>query len=345
MISSDDYSPFMKWNENDMFTVDSEAEVLISLLAMIRDGYKFDETLLRQASKCLSWIFQLSDLPSVVDGVLFQIIGQSATDPIPDFVELMTVLLSSSDPSIFRDTMTFFCSLFNHCPLSHQLALVSSRLLPRILSTPNLRNLSVIDDQGILNSVIDIFRFGVWLSSEHKIQSLSTTSHTDPQSIRDVVLNEVLIPIEPSLVQISRNPLFVSSIYIYQETVKLLSKIFDVSAFHQPTLDLVSSSRLPMVFLSLLSNMEDESIRMFILRQLTVYIYTWKKNGDETVRRGKRTLQMLEKEGFGDELELTLLHTESTTYGHKVRIHSFTSLTFLGINCHLFSSHHHFPNV
>ncbi|KAK2961831.1 hypothetical protein BLNAU_3268 [Blattamonas nauphoetae] len=341
MTSHDDYSPFMKWNENDIFTVDSGAEVLISLISMIQDGYKFDETLLRQASKCLSWIFQSSNLTTSVNGVFFQTIGQGATDSIPAFVELIDVLLSA-----------------------------------------------------------------IWLSSEHEIQSLSTTSHTDPQSIRDVVLNEVLIPIEPSLVQISRNPLFVSSIYIYHETVKLLVKIFDVSAFHQPTLDFVSSSRIPMAFQTLLSQVEIERTHQFIIwlmsdylrkwkrdgaetagkgrillqaleqegfhetleqtllhdkssmegncsnesehgsskpslffscpdRELSVYIFTWKKNGDETVRRGKRTLQMLEKEGFGDELESTLLHTESTTYGHKVRIHSFNSLTFLGINCRL----------
>ncbi|KAK2961712.1 hypothetical protein BLNAU_3149 [Blattamonas nauphoetae] len=37
------------------------------------------------------------------------------------------------------------------------------------------------------------------------LPSYCNTLHTDPQSIRDVVLHEVLIPIEPSLVQITRH--------------------------------------------------------------------------------------------------------------------------------------------
>ncbi|KAK2945134.1 hypothetical protein BLNAU_19924 [Blattamonas nauphoetae] len=74
-----------------------------------------------------------------------------------------------------------------------------------ILSTPRLRDLSVIDDKVIMNDIIDVFKKGVWLSSTDSIQSTSIASDTDPESIRHLVLHEVLIPIEPSLVQISRN--------------------------------------------------------------------------------------------------------------------------------------------
>ncbi|KAK2958936.1 hypothetical protein BLNAU_6185 [Blattamonas nauphoetae] len=75
-----------------------------------------------------------------------------------------------------------------------------------------LRNLSVIDDQVILQGVLEILHFAYGLSSTFTVPSLSINHNTDTQSIRDVFLHEVFIPTEPSLLQISRNRSLVHSV-------------------------------------------------------------------------------------------------------------------------------------
>ncbi|KAK2961774.1 hypothetical protein BLNAU_3211 [Blattamonas nauphoetae] len=201
-----------------------------------------------------------------------------------------------------------------------------------ILSTPHLRDLSVVEDKVIMNDILSIFKFGVWLVDASTVQFLSITSDTDPQSIRGVVLHEVLIPMEPSLVQISRNPHLLSWIDEYKDTLRLLINIFDMSAFHQPTLDFVCSSRIPMVFQSLLSKVEYKNTHQFIIWLMTSDTRTWKRDGAETWRRGRILLQTLEQEGFRDHLEQTLLHDKSPPYGRFVREYSYDLMNDLGLN-------------
>ncbi|KAK2961881.1 hypothetical protein BLNAU_3318 [Blattamonas nauphoetae] len=277
------------------------------------DGYHFDEQLLQNASKCLSSICWTLDGSFTIDAFLVAN-GQGSPDPTA------------------VDVLSFIRESLLRCSFSNRLALVSSKLIPRILSTPHLRDLSGIDDQNVMTDIREIFDYGVLLSSEHEIQSLSTTSDKDPESTRDVVLNEVLIPIEPSLVQISRNPHLLPYIDGVKHPLLLLSNIFDVSAFHQPTLDFVSSSHIPMAYQSLISKVEHEYTHQFIIWKMNDIINIWKRNGTETMHRGNILLQTLEREGFGNHLEQTLLHNKSSAYGPNVRNVSYILMKYLGMN-------------
>ncbi|KAK2944551.1 hypothetical protein BLNAU_20505 [Blattamonas nauphoetae] len=244
----------------------------------------------------------------------------------------MTVLLSSPHQSIFRDALSFIRECLLRCSTSNRLILISSKLFHGILSTPDLRDLSVIGDQDILKVNLAIFSIGVWLSSEHEIHSLSTTLNSSPESIRNMVLHQVLIPIEPSLLQIGRNRHLWSLGDESENIFRLLSKIFEVSAFHQPTLNFVCSSRLPMVFKSLLSKLDSENTNQFITRLMTSNIRTWKANGSESCRGGMKLLQALEREGFRDAIEQAPFHTKIVLYGHEKMGFSFEIMNFLGMN-------------
>ncbi|KAK2949253.1 hypothetical protein BLNAU_15856 [Blattamonas nauphoetae] len=237
MISSGDdpvYSPFLKWNPDDEISLDSFAHAFNSLVSMIRDGYPFDEVLVSQASQFVSSLSR--DLRDTLDlDDLMTVIGQGSSDPAAVFVDSMTVLLSSPYSSVFMNSLSLIRMILNWCSLSTNLALVSSSLFSRILPTPHLRDLSVIVDKGILKDVVRILRDGIELTSTDGIEALSTDVSTASESVRDVVLHELLIPIEPSLVQISRNPHLLLWNDVYKKVLKLLTKIFKVSAFHQPT--------------------------------------------------------------------------------------------------------------
>ncbi|KAK2947339.1 hypothetical protein BLNAU_17726 [Blattamonas nauphoetae] len=58
IISSDDYSPFLTWDENDGFSAVPISKTLMSLVSMIRDGYHFDEMLHRKAALFLSVVIR-----------------------------------------------------------------------------------------------------------------------------------------------------------------------------------------------------------------------------------------------------------------------------------------------
>ncbi|KAK2961853.1 hypothetical protein BLNAU_3290 [Blattamonas nauphoetae] len=277
------------------------------------DDYNFDEKLLQKASKYLSLICWALERSFTIDAFLVAI-GQDSANPAA--VETLAIVHE--------------CLIF--CSPSNRLTLFSSGLIPGLLSTPRLRDLSGIDDQNVMTDIRAIFDIGVLLSSANSIHSLSATSDTDPESIRDVVLNDVLIPFEPSLVQITRNPHLLSWNDEYRGTLLLLLQICDRSAFHQPTLDFICSSHFQMTFQSLLSTMENEETHQFIIWKTNDIINIWKKDGAETWRRGRILLQTLEQEGFFDGLEQTLLLDKSSVYGEDARVYSFILRKALGMN-------------
>ncbi|KAK2954801.1 hypothetical protein BLNAU_10286 [Blattamonas nauphoetae] len=300
---------------------------------MVRDDFQLDEELLMKSSTFLFRFSQQLHHTNNADNIL-KAIGQRTADPAAVFVDSVTVLLSSSHQSIIRNTLPFIVNFSQTCLSSNRLALVSSKLIPRLLSTPYLRDLSVIEDNSSLSSIISIFRLSVGLAQAISLKALSTTSHTDPQRIRDVVLREVLIPIEPSLVQISRNHRLSSWIHKSEEPLALLVKIFEISAFHRPTLDYICSSRIPMVFQSLLSKVEDDWLQTFVLSWTSDLVSEWQTDEAETVVRGKGLLKILEQEGFINELEITLLHDDSSTNRAFAGGSSFDILNSMGMNIH-----------
>ncbi|KAK2961811.1 hypothetical protein BLNAU_3248 [Blattamonas nauphoetae] len=201
-----------------------------------------------------------------------------------------------------------------------------------ILSTPHLRDLSIIEYKDIVEDILTIFRSGIWLANTNTVQYICTKLGTAPHSIQDVLLHDELIPIEPSLVQLSRNPRLLSWNDEFKQMLELLTYIFDVSPFHKPTLDFICSSRVPIIFQSLLSNVEEEHVHIDILGYLYNRISEWKCTGTETWDRGRLLLQALEQEGLRDHPEQTLLHHKSSWKGIAVRNYSFRIMNTLGMN-------------
>ncbi|KAK2949250.1 hypothetical protein BLNAU_15853 [Blattamonas nauphoetae] len=163
MISSDKYSPFLTWNVNDPLTVDSVSAVFVSLVSMVRDDYNFDEELLKQASTFFSSIIRRATPGSFFESFL-KTMREDPTDSIPTLLDSTIILLLSSHHSIIRDTLSFIAKVLDWSSLSNRLALVSSKLISRILSTPHLRDLSVIDNKDILNKILEILGKSLQLS-------------------------------------------------------------------------------------------------------------------------------------------------------------------------------------
>ncbi|KAK2947324.1 hypothetical protein BLNAU_17711 [Blattamonas nauphoetae] len=127
---------------------------------------------------------------------------------------------------------------------------------------------------------------------------------------------------EPSLVQISRNRHLMSWIEEYKATLRLLSTIFQLSPNHQPSLCFVCSSHIPTIFQSLLTEVEHDDTNQFIHWFFSDTLNTWKAGGDETEQNGIVLLQALEREGFRDSLERTVLHHHSSPKGVNVSLRS-----------------------
>ncbi|KAK2948628.1 hypothetical protein BLNAU_16447 [Blattamonas nauphoetae] len=124
----------------------------------------------------------------------------------------------------------------------------------------------------------------ILLSSTDVLRMLATSGHTDPLRIREVVLKEALIPIEPALVLISRNHLILSWIDKWKTTKPALTA----------KKEFISSN-----------------------------IIKWRTGGIEAKRRGKRIVQILKGEGFGEGIEQGLAYNNLTTRESDAQFHSF----------------------
>ncbi|KAK2957312.1 hypothetical protein BLNAU_7690 [Blattamonas nauphoetae] len=332
MVSSDasEYSPFLKWNRNDPVTVDSVAHAFSSLISIIRDGYPFDEALVRQISdflRSISWnmplLFSSSDL--------MRTLGQGSTDPMQVFVDSLILLLLMPFPSIVEETLP----IVQRCHKESQSTLLKLHSSLPIWDTPftsYLRELPGIADKGLLRAVLVILLAGLRVSSDDNYHPTMTDSNTAPQSIRDMVLREVFIPIEPSLARICQQNLLLPWDHVSVAIKPLIACIFDASVLHQPTHDFLSSSNIPLAFHSLLVESENRNEYMDVLSSMDDFVMMWKENGTQYVHGGCLLLQTLEQEGFRDRLEATLLSDKLFENGETIRMYTFCILSFLGIN-------------
>ncbi|KAK2946023.1 hypothetical protein BLNAU_19034 [Blattamonas nauphoetae] len=332
MVSSDapKYSPFLKWSRNDPVTVDSVAHAFSSLISMVRDGYTFDEALVRQIStflRSISWNMPL--LFTSYD--LMMALGQGSTDPIRVFLDSLVLLLSMPFPSIVEDTIPIVQRCFRE----------SQSTLKKLPSrwpkydpplTPYLRELPEIADKSLLRAVLVIIEFGLRLTSTRSCRKISTDSNTGHQSIRDMVLREVFIPIEPSLARISHQILRLPWKSVSIVIKPLIFCIFKASVLHQPTHNFLSSSNIPMAFHSILVQSENRNEHMSVLSSISNLIMKWKDNGAKSVRGGRLLLQTLEQEGFRDTLEQRQNLDESVGNATTLMFSSYNILHFLGIN-------------
>ncbi|KAK2954593.1 hypothetical protein BLNAU_10444 [Blattamonas nauphoetae] len=193
---------------------------------------------------------------------------------------------------------------------SLRLTLVSSKLFPTILSTPHVNDLSVIEDQQVLREILMILHNPVTLLNTTYLGFPADSSDTGPQSVRNVVLHEVLIPIEPSLVQISRNPRFVLWNDESQEIWKLFFDFFE----------------------SLLTEVEHEYARESFIYTIFDKIRSLKRLRGAALRRRRVLMEILKIEGILETVEQSLLHENNMTCGRNVRRYSIELLNKLGMN-------------
>ncbi|KAK2958120.1 hypothetical protein BLNAU_6824 [Blattamonas nauphoetae] len=187
-------------------------------------------------------------------------------------------------------------------------------------------------DTPILFEMIMILHNAVLLSSTDVLKMLTTSGNVSPQRVRDVMLQEALIPIEPALVMTSRNPLILSWIDGCKESLRFLTKIFELSAYHQPTLNYLTDSRLSVIFQSLFAKVEDNNTHILCLNSIHSNFIKWKAFGTAIMHRGKIMLQTLKREGFEDDLEQGLFRNTSTTLGSDAQFRSFRMMNRMGTN-------------
>ncbi|KAK2941168.1 hypothetical protein BLNAU_23933 [Blattamonas nauphoetae] len=120
-------------------------------------------------------------------------------------------------------------------------------------------------------------------------------------------LDDMIFPMEPALVQISRNRRLLSWTFEYNWTINFMSVTFNAGASHQPTMNFLCSSRIPTVFQSLCAEMENNETSQGVVFEIVNYVEYWEHFGDDYWDRGRILLQKQEQEGFGDWLEQTLL--------------------------------------
>ncbi|KAK2955176.1 hypothetical protein BLNAU_9905 [Blattamonas nauphoetae] len=214
----------------------------------------------------------------------------------------------------------------------HTLRQQESIATRQILSTPRLRNLSFVADESSMYYILMILQRCTWLTNNRFPFVNNAVSQIKIEPVRDVVLHEVLIPMEPFLVKICRNRRLLSRVDQCGHTLQLLLNVFQESGFYQPTLDFTCSSRIPMIYESLLTNLGHEPTNEDMHLNMDNMIFQWKSCGTDAKHRGRIMLKTLEQEGFRNGVEQTLFYLSSSLSGLYMRKHSFEIMNFMGMN-------------
>ncbi|KAK2958888.1 hypothetical protein BLNAU_6137 [Blattamonas nauphoetae] len=335
MITSGEYAHFLYWNEDDPITAYSVEPAIVALFSMVRNGFNLDEELASKASKLISLITQRVSLWDYAEK-LWYAVGRGYEDKAEGFVDSIVMLLSSPHPSVFRNTMKF-TSVFLRCfDWVSRFKMVSSHLIPKVLSALSRLDRTVIDEKELMDNIKTLFVWCSDLSAPIFVGHLAKQPSMDSRIVNNV----------PSLLQISRYHLLTSWRDGCEPIMDFMFNLFELSVKHQPALDFVCSSHIPMIYQSLLSKLEVEDTKSDILWCLPRLVSTWQtdkeeeeqeeaEEKDEIVVRMHTLFQIYEKEGCGDGLEQTLFHDHLTAEGKFVRKSSYNGLTYLGMNSRL----------
>ncbi|KAK2955640.1 hypothetical protein BLNAU_9330 [Blattamonas nauphoetae] len=224
MNDAEEYSPFLKWRIYKRITTSSAAEVFVSLASFVRKHYPLDFMIVDKVKTFLHWIRYNFGTVSQADA-LVKAIGEVSEDPAAVFVDSINALLSSYYPSIVEETLGFLGYCVAKCATSRRFAIVSSKLFHRIPSALCMPNFAIVKRNLTMPHMIRIIQVCIKLTSFQRLRVLSSIA--DHQSIRNVVLHDVLIPVEPILLQISRNRRLSWWSIEYQNILQILTKIFD----------------------------------------------------------------------------------------------------------------------
>ncbi|KAK2961662.1 hypothetical protein BLNAU_3460 [Blattamonas nauphoetae] len=291
---------------------DDKSAIYISLVALVKTEYPFDDVLQDRAAQFLKnvkpkWNERLTTNQLVIDLV------SSSAGSASSFVESILTLLSSPHSTVVSATLLFLRDTFLNTPKEIPCRLVKSDLITKVLATVHSHTLPISGNQEMIDSLIRIIATSINLADPSYLSGLGVTAEVTKYNHREMIFQKVVIPSSQFVTFLISNRLILNE-DLFRSFVSLLNTLLFIGPFHRPTLEFVLISPIVMAFSNCFWFVEEAYTKMNILNCFSRSLYEWPDEGPEVAQSGKRMIQALFSEGFKDTLEQMTMSDKGVRY-------------------------------
>ncbi|KAK2948688.1 hypothetical protein BLNAU_16326 [Blattamonas nauphoetae] len=324
-----DCSQFLNWDEEKLESEQEKAVVFRSLVATLKSQHALDALLEAKAVKFLESV----DPPTQYSAAAFlRRLASSSDDYSTNFVQSIEALLSSASQVITTATMQMIKSLIVCGHSKVQLSLVQANLIPQLIVTLNPLSLSFAKTVNIHKCLMIIIALYFWYATPHNLIQLGIEDDNEQQAVHETVWKQFITPSEKYIWHLCVNRFSIVDRSQSESFLTLLTKILEISPYHQQTMDFVLNMPVILTIPSCLTFFgRDFSIWNF-LNDLNTVLRDWNREGGEVQLMGKTILRMLRMEGFEDVMEEKLQNNRNKVRGRLIVRRSIEWNNLQGMN-------------
>ncbi|KAK2950671.1 hypothetical protein BLNAU_14342 [Blattamonas nauphoetae] len=310
VVSETNCSAFLNWDEESLQSFHEAAVVFWSLVATVKLQPVLDDTL---EGKAVNFLQRMDlDERELADAFLMSL-RQTMNESSRDFIQSISVLLSSPSQAVTTATMKMLQSLIANCSRKVRLALVKADLIPQLITTLNPQSLSFTEALDIHTSLMINITNTLGLATPNGLGQLGIEDDNEQEAEHETVLQQVLAPSEKYIWHLCMNRFSIVDGNQSANFLEILAKILQISHAYQPTMNFVLNMPVFLTLPSCLTFFEDDCSIWYFLDTIIDAQLEWNKRRGEERKMGKTVLRMLRMEGFEDAMEEKLQNDKSET--------------------------------
>ncbi|KAK2959856.1 hypothetical protein BLNAU_5053 [Blattamonas nauphoetae] len=304
--------PFLNFDPISDLSFEDKSAIYCSLLGLVKEEYPFDNALQDRAAQFLKSLGPWWGNNDYAAKLVSDLVPSSAGSA-SGFIDSIVILLSSPHSNVVEATMSFLDPTTTRSSPAIRCRLVESDLVSKVLVIIRPYTLSISGNETIiinLNRIIDNCHE---LADPSFLRQLGITTAVDAFNHREVIFQKVVIPSSQFVTFLISNRNILNG-GLFKSFTNLLATLIQIGPFHRPTLEYVVASPIAMTFSSCLSLVERNDALWNTLSDIDNSLESWKREGPEVTKSGKRMMQALFSEGFEDTLEQMLMHEKSANF-------------------------------
>ncbi|KAK2951218.1 hypothetical protein BLNAU_13834 [Blattamonas nauphoetae] len=294
--------PFLKFDPNSLLSFEDKSRVYCSLVALVKEGFPFDNTLQYRAALFLGSLRPKWDEDELFVTKLVTDLVPSSPDSPSGFVESIVTLFSSRHSTLKFAALTFLLAVTKESSPQILYRLVGADLVANMFETVRPHTLPISRNEPMMTYLVRVIKCFLALAEPFTLRRIGITSAVDEHSHREMIFQKVVLPSSHFLAFLTSNQPLLSE-HFSSSFMDALCQIIGIGPFHSPTLEFVLASPVVMAFSSCLSFVEDQTQIRSALGNLTYFLEEWTNKSPEMMECGKRMMQALFSENLEDALE------------------------------------------
>ncbi|KAK2950818.1 putative Ubiquitin-conjugating enzyme E2 29 [Blattamonas nauphoetae] len=321
---------FLHWEEQPIVTPSERLTIYLSLVHVVKMKCVFSSSL---EDKAVSFLKEIKpDNEKDVNSFILDLVPSSLPESSCAFVESVVELISVPNKRIIIAALELVSNIVVYSAKPTLLILVSSGLIPKVVTSLNIFSLSFKEAEMIHHSLILIILAPVYYSKDMALGSLDSACPEIHQTFRETLHKSVILPTEGYIRHLCNNRYLIKDYFQSNFFVNLLLQLLAASLCHPSTMELALSLPICLTIPSALTFFEHDIPSLGLSVETSIKKRPWMRLNGEMQDPCGIVLRLLRSEGIDDVLEQRLNNDITEDKGREVVKSTINWNNLLGMN-------------